>query len=274
MEALKEFFKGEAAEIDEAIKPQFEALFNEWLIFDFKPDNKTSIAAEYFLKNPDKLPKLLLDELEQILSTQFYDMLEMLEVKKGSWLKLYSFSKKKNFKVWDKTASGHDLQKGTLLARIGKAGNRWYFVGGNPLHWPIYSTERYKKIFGKLDNFEFSVQEAMKMVIEGQNNFYKSPRKIYTKKEIKNIRKKLEERYQQLAGKYNFELEFTKIKDFIYNENYQSHFGDAFTDLAKQGIPEAVFCKSIKLFQDIWNFFPHKILGGECPAEKLNSGTH
>ena len=121
--AVKEFFP------DGMFKEEFIGLFNEWLIFDFKPAGETSIAARYYLENPDNLDRDLMAELEQILKTQFYDLLEIEAIKKDSWLKIYSFSKRKRFQVWDKAASSDETAKGTLIARLGQAGGRWYFVG-------------------------------------------------------------------------------------------------------------------------------------------------
>lgn len=269
-EALKEFFGDDLPGREDLMDEQVNALFNEWLIFDFKLPNKMTIAAEYFLQNPDRLEELLLDQLEEILKTQFYDLLEITEAEKGKWIKLYSFAKKKTFKIWDKTASSYPFQKASLLARIGKAGNRWYFVGSDPLRLPFYSTDRLKKLMGRsLDGGGsfFTVKGAVEMLRRKKSPGQSSGPRIYTKKEIKNKRKKLEKKFNQLTQKHDFQFDFRKVIKFIYEENYQSNHADMLLDLVKLGIPEKVVFNSVRLFQDVWNFFPHRKLKGKCPAE-------
>lgn len=45
-------------------------------------------------------------------------------------------------------------------------------------------------------------------------------------------------------------------------------FADFYKDLTSIGITEKMIVENTKFFQDFWNYFPHKILGGKCPAEK------
>lgn len=262
--AAKEFFQGQEA------RKEYMSLFNEWLIFDFKPAGQTTIANRYFLENPDNLPADLMSELEQILKSQVFDLLEIEEIKRGSWLKVYSFVKKKRLQIWDKTASADAVAKGTLMARVGQAGNRWYFVGSDPWRWPFSSTERYKTILAKDNHFKITVKDAYELMKQDESKQSVPTRKTYTKKELKNIRKKLEKKYQHLAGKYSLKVGFDRVIEFIYQENYTTNFSDAFVELFKlTGVPETALTEAMNLFQELWNFFPHKILHGQCPAEKF-----
>lgn len=262
--AVKGFFP------DGTVRQDYIGLFNEWLIFDFKPAGETTIAARYYLENPDNLDRDLMADLEQILKTQFYDLLEIDEIKKESWLKVYSFAKRKRFQVWDKTASSDETATGTLIARLGRAGGKWYFVGSDPWRWPLSSTERYKKIVAKDKDFKITVKDALELMLEQDSKQTVQNRKVYTRKEIKNIRKKLEKKYDRLAAKYGFKAGFDRVIEFIYQENYTANFGDAFADLFKlAGVPEAALTEAMHLFQELWNFFPHKILSGACPAEQF-----
>ena len=261
--AVSEFFP------DATVKPEFIGLFNEWLIFDFKPAEGTSLAKQYYLTNPDNLSQDLMAELEQILKTQFYDLLEIEAIKKDQWLKFYSFAKKKRFQVWDKAASGDVTAKGTLIARIGQAGGKWYLVGADPWRWPFSSTERYKRILAKAKDFKITMKDTLGFMLEYEASPAGQKRPAYTAKELKNIRKKLEKKYTHLSQKYGLTLPFDRVTEFIYQENYTHNFATAFTDLIKLArVPEAAFPEVMNLFQELWNFFPHKILGGISPAEK------
>lgn len=68
-----------------------QGLFHEWLIFEFELKSGASIISDYYFKNPDNLSRGLLDELKQIIETQFFDLLEIVDVEPGEWLKLYRF---------------------------------------------------------------------------------------------------------------------------------------------------------------------------------------
>ena len=76
-------------------------------------------------------------------------------------------------------------------------------------------------------------------------------------------------RFKVLVKKYAIKIDFDRVAEFIYRENYQTNFADKFKDLMKLGIPEKTMVEQIKFFQDVWNFFPHKKLKGKCPAEKV-----
>jgi len=267
-QALKEFFGNDVPGQEEPMYEEINTLFNEWLVFDFKLPSKTSIAIEYFLKNPDALDQSLLSEIEEVLKTQLYDLLEVVETKKGQWLKLYSFTKGKIIKVWDKAGSSSVPDKTTITGRIAKIRGQWYFVGGNGIQLPFFSTPRHKGIMRQAEGgFKFTPKNTLKFLLKKDSSKQPIQPKIYTKKEIKNKRKKLEKKFNKLAKKYVFQVDFQKIVEFINNENYQSNHADMYKDFVKLGIPEEAIFNSLQLFQDIWNFFPHKALKGKCPAE-------
>ncbi|MBU1110507.1 hypothetical protein KKB83_02730 [Patescibacteria group bacterium] len=267
--ALKKFFGDDIPGQEKLMCEEINGLFNEWLIFDFKLTNKMSIAVEYFLKNPDSLDQSLLDELEEILKTQFYDFLEIIEVKKREWLKLYSFTKGKVIKIWDKAGSAGVLDKATITGRVAKIRGRWYLVGSNGIQLPLSSTPRHKKFMRQAEgSFKFTPKDTLGLLLKKDDLKQPVQSKIYTKKEIKNKRKKLEKKFNQLAKKYVFQVDFKRIIEFIDYENYKSNHADMYKDFVNLGIPENAVFNSLQLFQDIWNFFPHKSLRGGCPVEK------
>ncbi len=64
------------------------------------------------------------------------------------------------------------------------------------------------------------------------------------------------------------DFELNDIKEIIYNEDGQ----DSLTDVIAMfdiGQSVAELQNVLELVNDAWNYFPHKIIGGLSPAEKL-----
>jgi hypothetical protein len=91
---------------------------------------------------------------------------------------------------------------------------------------------------------------------------------VPTKKEIFARRKEIEEEFSELLEEYDSPFTLEYIKDIIYQE-------DDVDDMMKivaifdigQGAAE--LDNIIELASDAWNFFPHQILGGLSPMDKL-----
>lgn len=247
---------------------QVQGLFNEWLIFEFKVDSAT-IAAEYYLKNPDSLSNKYLDELKQILETQFFDILEVAEIKRGEWIKVYPLSKGKTYKVYDIMASSTIPPKGSFWGRLAKVDNRWYLVGSNPLFLPLTYTPRMKKmLFQESKRKSMFAKDVLGFLLpaEDKNVSWQTPLSL-TLKQLKNKRKKIEKEFAKLAEKYNLKVSFKELVNFVYQENYKTNHADFYKDIAKLGIPEELIVKKTQLFVNLWNYFPHKSLRGKSPAE-------
>lgn len=263
--AWEDFFQ------DADVYPQMEgfddlvALFNEWFIFDFKLDSGTTPVIEYFLKNPDNLSQEAMAEFSQIVKTQHFEMLELVDLKRGEWMKAYGMFGGKTYKIYEVSGSLTCPDYGTFWGRLAKIDNRWQLVGSNPLFLPTISTPRLKKVFLK-DKKKPSPQDVLRFFLSDK----KEPEHEWvnlTTKQIKNKRKKLEKQFNKLAQINNLKTAFKEIVDFVYEENYKTNFADFFNDLTKLKIPQELVIKRAELFNDVWNFFPHKTLKGKCPAE-------
>lgn len=264
--AIEEFFGEKATEVAEAENKKVGELFSEWLIFDFKMPGGISVATEYFLKNPSNLNQKLMRELEQILSTQFYDLLEIMEINRGQWIKLYSFTKGKIIKVWDRMGSLTVMEEGAMTGRVAKIGGRWCLIGGDGIIIPRSTTPRHKRLLQQMKGgFRFTPKDTLKILLRDEP--VNEPREAYSQKIIRAKRKKLETKFKTLSKKHAIEIGFKKVIEFVYQENYQTDFADMFKNLMKLGIPETVVMEQVKFFQDVWNFFPHKKLKGKCPME-------
>jgi hypothetical protein len=268
--AFKEFFKNVSFEkLDSNLQAQVFPLFNEWLIFEYKLLSGSTPIAEYFLRNPNQLPNNQIKELEQIVKTQKYEMLEIDEVKRGEWIMAYGLLSGKNYKIYDIKGSLTIQEKGVFYGRIAKVNGKWILVGSDTVVFPISYTKRAKKTFlnqsGRIE--KISCKDLLSILISTDKK--EIPK--YTKKQIKAKQKKLKKKYESIAKKNNLKVSFNQVTDFIYEENYKSNHAGWLKDLIKLGVFENVVFNHTKLFSNIWNFFPHKKLNGKTPAELYSS---
>lgn len=89
-----------------------------------------------------------------------------------------------------------------------------------------------------------------------------------TKKEILEKRQEIEKELLMMLKETGSAFSLDDIKDVIYNEDGQ----DCLTDIIAmfdngQGLAELE--NVLELVNDAWNYFPHKILDGLSPEEKL-----
>lgn len=265
--AVNDFFKetGELGNKDN--QDLIIGLFNEWLIFDFKLPSGNTPIVEYYFKNPDNFPKELMDELKQIIETQHFDMLEILSMNPGEWMQVYGFVAGKTYKVYEKAGSQKAPEKGTFWGRVAKVHDRYILVGSNPVYLPFTSSNRVKQLYWNNKQEGFSPKDVLPLIMQTGTKSIIPERKPMTDKQLAQKREEIKERYKQLMKKFVFTVPFYKVVNFVYNENYKTNFADYTKDLAKLGIPETALISSIDIFNDIWNYFPHKILKGKSPCE-------
>lgn len=241
------------------------ALFNEWLVFDFKFPSGVNALVDYFFKNPDNLQDEVLAELEQIVKTQCFEMLELIDLKKGEWLKVYGLFSGKTYKIYEVSGSLTCPDYGTFWGRLARIDGRWQLVGGSPVFLPTTTSPRLKKVFLK-EKKKPSPKDVLTFLLP-KNNKNVGESAYLTPKQIKNKRKNLEKKFNKLAQKNDLKTSFKEVVDFVYRENYKTNFADYFTDLKKLRIPQKLIIEKANLFNDIWNYFPHQTLKGKSPAE-------
>lgn len=265
--AVEEFFSKTPIDSHRENIEAISGLFNEWLIFDFKiPSGKTFIV-DYYFKNPDSLPKEQLEELQQIIETQQFEMLEIQSIKRGEWLKVYGLYSGKNYTVYEYSGSLAAPEKGIFWGRIAKVHDQHILVGSNPMYFPITATLRLKKFY--LDNKpnHFSPKDVLPLVLPQRAKPSLNEKKQMSKKELEKKRASLKEQFEKLQKYESLSVPFESIVSFIYNEHYKTNFADFFVDIVKLGVPEKIVFSKTDLFNDIWNFFPHKLLNGKSPYE-------
>lgn len=242
------------------------ALFNEWYIFDFRQKSGMNFITEYFLKNPDNLSQELLGGLKQIIETQRFEALEIVKLKRGEWLKAYGLYSGKVYQIYDHLGSLSAPDQGTLFGRVAKIDDHWQLVGSDSVFLSWTNTPRAKKAYLK-SGIKLTAREVLVFWLPQKKSEDLEFSMRMTPKGLLDKRKELEKRFNELAGKNKLKVVFKDVLDFIYKENYQTNFCDFFVDLEKIGIPHQVIIEEMPFFNDLWNFFPHKLLKGKCPAE-------
>lgn len=88
------------------------------------------------------------------------------------------------------------------------------------------------------------------------------------KQQILKRRKEIEQELSGLLKETESDLSFDDIMEIIYNEDGQDSLSNIITVFDRgQDLDE--LNDILKTVNDAWNYFPHKILGGLSPAEKL-----
>jgi hypothetical protein len=250
------------------LKTEWEELFLEWLIFDYKQTGRMTFLTEYVLKNPDKLEKQVISQFEQIVKTHFYSMFEIQEIKKGEWFILEDIFSGKTYQVYEKKGTLIIKGKGAIPGRIAEVNGCWYLVGANPIHFPVAYTDKFKENVKKMKIKNYSPRDTVELLIAHESGEQRSPPRL-TKKQIKNKRKKLKKIYEKNVSKYGLGLSFEKLIEEVYKEDRVSVL-DFFRNLIKKGLTEEFFLEKMKVLEDIWNYFPHKCLNDLSPIEAYN----
>jgi len=226
----------------------------------------TTIITEYFLKNPDRLPESLMDELRQIIQTSVYDLFEVVSAVSGVSITVIGLFTGKRYIVSERSLSRQiGNRKGTFYNRVARVGDVYYFVGSNPVFYPMIYTNRMKTVLQKENKEKITPKHAAELLLAPVKQ---SPKKNVTKAAIGRKRLSVMKMFAQLKQKYGFSTSFETLADFLYKENYRGHYADFYTDLKNIGIGNNVIVENVRFFENFWNYFPHRVLGGKCPAEK------
>jgi len=130
------------------------ALFNEWLIFDYRNKLGTSIIAEYYLKNPDSLTKDQLKQLEQVVKTERYEVMEVISITRDKGLSIRIVRTGEILFVDDLAGSRSATVPSLFFNRLAKTDGKWIFVGCDNVSFPTRLSETARKHFAKILNKE------------------------------------------------------------------------------------------------------------------------
>lgn len=162
--AVVEFFGGTPDVSQLTNIDTISGLFNEWSIFDFKIPSGITFIVDYYLKNPNSLPKEQIKELEEIIKTQRFEMFEIKSLKRGKWLKVHGLYSDKDYTIHENKGSLEAPKKGTFWGRIAKVHGKYILVGSNPIYSPIISARHFKKFLKEKSN-QYSPKEVVELII-------------------------------------------------------------------------------------------------------------
>ena len=247
------------------VKQEWKELFFEWLIFDFKQSGRPSFLLEYILRNTDNLDEKTFNQFEQIAKTQFYSNFEIRKIKRGEWFSLEDIFTGKIYTVHDKKGSESVSGEGTIPGRIAQVDSKWYLVGANSVYFPITYTKRAKNNMRKLKMKNFSPKDTVEL-LRSQEQTSPVPISAPTKREMEEKRGNLKVAYAKIAERFNAAFLFDDLINEIYNEE-RVNVLDFWKELEKRGLKYEILIEDVELFQDIWNYFPHKCLNNLSPIE-------
>lgn len=267
--AAEEFFGSGKQNLPVEYQERIISLFNEWFVFDFVDAAKQSIIKEYYLINPDGLSAGLMDELSQVIETQLYGYFEVQKIKPGEWVEVWELCTGRSYRVSEISLSRNlKNQKGSFFNRRAKVNGDYYFIGSDPVVFPMTYTERAKKDFSSGGNdLKLTPKTLLKLLVSQANK--KDPAILCSAKVVRSKRLELEREFERLTRKYKITAVFGDLTDFVYNESYTSHFADFYRDVKITGVTEETIFGETQFFQDLWNYFPHKKLNGKSPAERV-----
>ena len=89
-----------------------------------------------------------------------------------------------------------------------------------------------------------------------------------TKQQISERRRETEQALLELLEENKSEFTVDDIKEIIYNEEGQDDLTKVVA-MFDTGQSAAELENVLDLVNDAWNYFPHKIIGGLSPADKI-----
>ena len=91
---------------------------------------------------------------------------------------------------------------------------------------------------------------------------------IESKQQILARRKEIEKELLEMLKKTKSDFGLDDIKEIIYNEDGRDSLIDIIA-MFDTGQGAAELQNVLELLNDAWNYFPHKVIGGLSPVEKL-----
>ena len=91
---------------------------------------------------------------------------------------------------------------------------------------------------------------------------------IESKQQIFEKRREIEKELLAMLKETKSDFGLDDIKEIIYNEEGQDDLTQVIS-MFDTGQDAAELQNVLELVNDAWNYFPHKIIGGISPAEKL-----
>jgi len=91
---------------------------------------------------------------------------------------------------------------------------------------------------------------------------------IESKQQILERRKEIEQELTDMLKETKSDFTLDHVRDAIYNEEDNDDMMKVVA-MFDRGEDASELSNVLELVTDAWNYFPHKVLGGISPAEKL-----
>ena len=91
---------------------------------------------------------------------------------------------------------------------------------------------------------------------------------IESKQQILERRKEIEQELVEMLKETESDLTLDHVRDAIYHEEDNDDMMKVVA-MFDRGGDASELSNVLELVSDAWNYFPHKVLGGISPAEKL-----
>ena len=91
---------------------------------------------------------------------------------------------------------------------------------------------------------------------------------IESKQQILERRKEIEQEIVDMLKETESDFTLNHVRDAIYNEEESDEMMKVVA-MFDRGGDTSELSDVLELVTDAWNYFPHKVLGGISPAEKL-----
>lgn len=240
-----------------------QGLFGEWLIYDYRQTNGSAFIAEFILTQPGHVSDTIIDQFTQIANSNYYSEFEILSAVPGKIMVVEDIFTGITYEIHDELGSQNASPGSSGRIRIAQVNQTWYAVGANPVLLPLRYTKRMKRILRtKIKPPHPTLKDTVELIRQPKP----PPPKIPTRKEIEAKREEIEKQFESVSNKHASKLSFAVVKQAVYEEN-QINPGDFWQDLIKRGLPTKFLLEDFQILQDLWNYFPHRCLGGKSPIE-------
>lgn len=266
--AMKEFFNDDKIDRGGSLNIQNdreESLFMEWITFDYRLKNGSSLIDNFISKNPLGMSKNEL-KIYNDLQTNKYGFFEIIKVKRDSYLDLEFLQSGKIYRVSEKMGTHNAHPKTTMMCRVSNVGDHWEIVGSDPIGFPIHHTERMKKLIRK-DKTKYTPKETRELLIQKDNqpsNFEKNLK--MSNEDITKKQNEIRKLVEKCLLKKNSTATFNDILEIVYKAKNSDDMAKIIYLLENtKSVPTQ---ELLDLTSSVWNYFPHQSLDGESPVEK------
>lgn len=131
--------------------------------------------------------------------------------------------------------------------------------------------DSYRK-FKYVDRLPSGTYKSIQLIFSVLDDYYSevddNQGRVETKEQILERRKEIEQELLEMLKETKSDFGLDDIKKIIYNEDGQYSLTDIIA-MFDTGQGAAELQNILELVTDAWNYFPHKVIGGISPAEKL-----